>query len=56
MPGRFTPGEETRLIRRWASLTAGPEKEKNLIPLRGFEPRTVQPIADYAITAAQHSN
>ena len=29
----------------WVVPRAGPEKKKNLLPLRGFELRTVQPLA-----------
>jgi hypothetical protein len=40
-------------VEGWVGLIAGRDVwEKSLLPLLGFEPRTVQPVADYAISVA----
>jgi hypothetical protein len=61
-PGRFTPGERDPVpIVQEAGWAPGPvwTGAENLAPHRGFDPRTVQPVAsrytEYAIPARTHS-
>jgi hypothetical protein len=56
-PGRFTPGKETRypFYRRLGGPQGRSGRVRKISPPRGFDPRTVQPVAsrytDYAIPA-----
>ena len=56
-PGRFNPGKETwyPLYGRLGGLQGRSERVRNISPLPGFDPRTVQPVAssytDWAIPA-----